>query len=77
MLDKIPKEIRKSCLQTVYKICGRQALLPRSLLIPLCYDPTSDALCHGGFADVWKGKYQGRDIAAKVLRVYQKDFDIE
>ena len=24
---------------------------------------------HGGFADVWKGKYMGRDVAAKVLRI--------
>ena len=48
-------------------------LLPRSLAIPLCYDPTGDPLCHGGFADVWKGRHQGRDVAAKVLRVYSKD----
>ena len=24
----------------------------------------------GGVADVWKGKYNGREVAAKVLRVY-------
>ena len=59
-------------MRTIYIICGRQALLPRSLLIPLCYDPTGDPLCHGGFADVWKGRHQGRDIAAKVLKVYIK-----
>jgi len=32
--------------------------------------------CHGGFADVWKGKYHGREVAAKVLRVYStNDFE--
>ena len=27
--------------------------------------------CHGGFGDVWKGHYDGREVAAKALRVYQ------
>ena len=60
-------------MRFLHRICGRQAILPRSLAIPLCYDPVEDPLCHGGFADVWKGRHQGRDVAAKVLRVYSKD----
>ena len=60
-------------MRSLRSICGCQALLPRSLAIPLCYDLTEDPLCHGGFADVWKGRHQGRDVAAKVLRVYSKD----
>jgi len=27
---------------------------------------------HGGFADVWKGHYRGREVAAKALKVYFK-----
>ena len=60
-------------MHSSYKICGRQALLPRSLAIPLCYDPTGDPLCHGGFADVWKGRHQDRDVAVKVLRMDSKN----
>ena len=52
------------------KICGRQALLPRSLQIPLCYDRSVDAMYSGGYADVWMGEHQGRKVAVKVLRVY-------
>ena len=26
---------------------------------------------HGGFADVWKGRYHGREVAVKVLKVYK------
>jgi len=26
-------------------------------------------LCHGAFADVWKGQHRGRAVAAKVLRI--------
>ena len=26
--------------------------------------------CSGEFSDVWKGEYNGREVAAKVLRIY-------
>jgi len=42
-------------------------------MIPLCYNPEENPLCHGEFSDVWKGQHQGRDVAAKVLRVYTID----
>ena len=28
-------------------------------------------MCHGGFAEVWKGQHQGREVAVKVLKVYK------
>ena len=67
---------RKKCLSALCKICGRQALLPRSLRVPLCYDRSDDPLYRGGYADVWKGEHRGRHVAVKVLRVYStSDFD--
>ena len=66
-------EVRKACVCYLYKICGRLALLPKSLVIPLHYDPTGYPLCHGGSADVWKGHYLDREVAAKVLRVYSRN----
>lgn len=76
MLDDLTPEVRRKCISYLYNICGHQALLPRSLAIPLCYDPTGYPLCHGGSADVWKGQYCGQEVAAKVLRVYSKN-DLE
>ena len=38
--------------------------------MPVCYDRTRVALYQGGFADVWKGKHCGRDVAVKALRTY-------
>jgi hypothetical protein len=73
MLDSLPSQTRRSCLRSLHRICGRQALLPGSLKIPLCYDPTETPLCHGGFADVWKCEYKGQEVVAKVLRVYMRD----
>ena len=68
--DSLPPEIRRSCIRTSYGICHRNALLPKSLQIELCYDPTESAERLGGFADVWKGKHKGHVVAAKALRVY-------
>ena len=70
MLDSLPQQVYRKCLHTLYRICGRQALLPKALEIPLCYDPSEPPLYHGGFAEVWKGEYNGQEVSAKVLRVY-------
>ncbi|KAF9643955.1 hypothetical protein BDM02DRAFT_3175321 [Thelephora ganbajun] len=61
---------RKRCLKLLYRTCGRRELLPTALKIPICYGQTGSALCKGGFADVWKEKYCGRDVAVKVIRIY-------
>ncbi|KAF9644930.1 kinase-like protein, partial [Thelephora ganbajun] len=66
----------RKCLAASRRICGRQALLPRSAQIPICYNRLDNPLYRGGYADVWKGEHQGRDVAVKVLRVYStSDFD--
>jgi hypothetical protein len=72
-MPEIPPRIRKKCLKSLYGICGRLALLPRALKIPVCYDRTGTALYRGGFADVWKGKHCGQDVAVKVIRTYSDD----
>ena len=61
---------RENCLKSLYKTCGRRALLPTVLKIPIPFERTGDALFRGGFADVWKGEHCGRDIAVKVVRIY-------
>ena len=66
----------KKCLSTLCKMCGHQALLPRSLQIPICYNRLGFPKYSGGFADVWKGEHQGLQVAVKVLRVYStSDFN--
>ena len=69
MLDSLEPSLQGKCLITLYRICGRQGLLPKSVQIPLCYNRTDPPLYRGGFAEVWKGKHQGREVAVKVLKV--------
>ena len=72
-MDSLSPGAHERWLRSLRKICGRQALLPRSLEIPLCYNPMDVPLCHGGSADVWKGQHHGRDA---VVKVYQtNDFE--
>ena len=61
---------QNQCLRPLYRTCGRHALLPKAMEIPICYDPTDNALYSGGYADVWKGQYRGRDVAVKVIRTF-------
>jgi len=63
-------QTRENCLKSLYKMCGRHALLPTSLKVPVSFEQTGHALYRGGFADVWKGEHCGRDVAVKVIRIY-------
>jgi len=69
-LPDFPPWLRRKCLISLRRLCARNALLPRSLQIPLFYDRLDTPLYSGGYADVWKGEHQGRHVAVKVLRVY-------
>ena len=71
MLDSLAPWLRGKCLATLCRVCGNQALLPRSVQIPLCYDRTDAPLYHGGFAEVWRGEHQGNEVAVKVIKVYK------
>ena len=76
MLNALVPSLRRKCLAALCKICSRHGLLPRSMQISLCYNRSDPPLYHGGFAEVRKGEHQGREVAVKVLKVYQtSDFD--
>jgi serine/threonine protein kinase len=72
-MPELPPRIRKKRLKSLYRTCGRHALLPGTLKIPVCYDRTGTALYRGGYADVWKGQHCGRDVAVKVIRTCSND----
>ena len=49
------------------KACSRHRVIPKSMYIPDC-SKGSVVVEHGGFANVSRGKYKGRQVAIKVLR---------
>ena len=66
-LDSLSPEIRRRCLLYLSGICDRQNLLPKSLSIPLCCDLKETP--QDASENVRKGRYNGQEVAAKVLRV--------
>jgi hypothetical protein len=57
--------IRKKCLRSLYRMCGRHALLPRALKIPVCYDRTATRCTGVGLRTCGRGAHDGRDVAVK------------
>lgn len=55
-------------MKPLYKTCAGYNLLPRSLHFELHGDLVGAPLNSGGFGNVWKRKYCGRDVAVKVLK---------
>ena len=57
------------------KLCGHKGVVPASYIIPKerISIVGEHAVAYGGFGDVWRGTYSGRDVAIKALRVYKND----
>jgi hypothetical protein len=66
-LDSLDLQFRGRCLRFLYTICGREVLLPQSLEV-LPHYIQGVLMYRGGRWDVFRGQYQGREVAVKALR---------
>lgn len=76
IVDPPPESaIFQDLLKTLMKLCGRADQLPRSCFVPskMLTKVGSYATFHGGFANVWHGSYDERDVALKELQIYEQD----
>jgi hypothetical protein len=64
---------RTEWFKALYRTCGERELFPRALEVQIQYDQKEPMMRWGGYGDVWKGRYQGRDVAVKVIRIYTND----
>lgn len=69
-IKKLDSDLRKKLTTALHKLCGLCDILPTSHVITdglelTSHKPTSS----GGFSDVYPGRYQGRPVAIKSLRV--------
>lgn len=61
--------LNKGCvLWTLRQLCACQEILPRSCVLQVEFKPTDPHHAAGGFADVWKGTYNGMEVAFKSIR---------
>ena len=54
------------------KTCSRNHVIPRAMQIPDCSEGSVEVEC-GGFANVSRGTFGGRQVAIKVVHVYITD----
>jgi hypothetical protein len=61
--------LNKGCiLWTLRQLCACQETLPKSCVLPIEFKSSDPHNAAGGFADVWKGIYNGREVAFKTIR---------
>jgi hypothetical protein len=59
------------------KLCYRQQNFPESAKIPDCYnDSMTVPVWSGEFSSVFKGNYQSRPVAVKILQVYTSNHEV-
>ncbi|EIN03610.1 kinase-like protein, partial [Punctularia strigosozonata HHB-11173 SS5] len=57
----------RTSLRTLSKLCGQSGLVPTSYRLSELVRVGEDPPCSGGFADVYRGSYDGRAVALKRL----------
>ena len=68
----MPDRERLKLFNKLCKTCSRHRVIPTSMHIPDCSDDSVEVES-GGFADVSRGTYEGRQVAIKVVRAYITD----
>jgi hypothetical protein len=75
-LSSIPisDDVFRRCLRKLRAICGSHTTLPSSHIISGGLTKIGEnATAFGGFADVWQGDQDGKQVCIKVLRIAQND----
>ena len=70
---RLEPEIRQLAFRVLRKLCGKAGHLPESYLLSHKFDLSEMPRAFGGFADLRKGVYKGKDVAVKSLRVHEAD----
>ena len=56
-------------LWTLQRLCACLDTLPKSCVLPIEFRPPGPHHAAEGFADVWRGVYNGREVVFKSIRV--------
>ena len=63
-------ENRRSAIKMLVRCARERSILPSNLFLTGVEKEGQDPVGGGGFSDVWKGTYQEKYIAVKVLRTF-------
>lgn len=70
---RLEAEPRQLALGVLRKLCGKVGNLPESYLLSDTLELSGPPRAYGGFADVRIGVFRGKSVAAKSLRVAERD----
>ena len=70
---KLESGLKVVALNVLRKLCGRIGHLPNSYLLSHKFDTSGIPHASGGFSDVWKGSFKGKNVAVKSLRITESD----
>ena len=68
--NMISRGERSELLNQLYKMCELQHSPPKSMIIPFLDNVSTTAVRGGGSADTYRGEYEGRPVAVKVMQLY-------
>ena len=72
----MPDQERLKLFNKLCKTCSRHRVIPKSMHIPDCSKDAVTVEC-GGYANVLRSTYEGRQVAVKVVRMYiTSDLDV-
>lgn len=64
-------DLRRKSVHILQRVCGSHIVLPRSSMLSDNISKEGDiAFTSGGFMDVWKGHYNGKNVRITAYRVY-------
>ena len=70
---RLDNHLRTIALSILRRLGGRTGLLPESYQLSEKFYPSEMAHASGGFSDVRKGVFKGKDVAVKSLRISESD----
>ena len=70
---QLDSELEAVSLRVLRELCGRVGHLPISYLLSHKFDLSGVPHASGGFSDVRKGTFKGKDVAVESLRVSELD----
>ena len=66
------ESVRRLHTKVLISLSKRSGLYPECLVLRDVQLPGKFAVARGGYGDVWRGMFQGKPIAVKVLHVYER-----
>jgi len=67
-------DLRRKSIRILRKVCGAQAILPRSCVLSDNISKEGDiAFASGVSTDAWRGRHGGNRVCVKAFRAYTAD----